>query len=108
MKIFNVPLVFWLAFCVALVHLIACQLLFNELKKNHREEFLAIGSPHILLNNTPINNWLFLKWIMGASFKKLNGNAIRLVWLIRATIAVCLCYFFIGFLYFIISFPSAL
>jgi len=44
------------------------------LKTHHKPTYVDLGSPSLIANNTPSNNWLFLKFIFTNSYKNLSDS----------------------------------
>ena len=50
---------------MVLIWFIKISKLFSYLRENHPGEYTAIGEPSLFMNNTPKNNILFLRFILG-------------------------------------------
>jgi hypothetical protein len=46
----------------------------SYLKTHHKSTYVDLGSPSLIANNTPSNNWLFLKFIFTNSYKNLGDS----------------------------------
>ena len=83
----------WLGFILALD---------QRLKHHHAEVFKALGSPHLIANNTPRHAWLLFRWLYSFSFL---GTGDRVIITIASILVVMLPLvllwifgpFFIGF-----------
>jgi hypothetical protein len=51
--------------------------LFALLKSRARDVYASLGQPHIILNNTPVNNLAFLRFLLGGHFRSLGDEGIR-------------------------------
>lgn len=68
----------------------------RHLKRSHPETWEALGSPLIILNNTPKNNILTLKFLLGSSHRTLNDVKLNwYVWIIRGQILLTLLLMFL-------------
>lgn len=63
--------------------------IFRRLAANHPETYQEMGSPTLLLNNSPANGTKFLRFIAAAGWKDLNddgltraGRAMRIVFVL--------------------------
>lgn len=75
--------------------------LFRRLRENHTPTYEAIGSPTLFWNNSPRNNWLFLKFIFGARWQELDDSALTKVSRIVRVFSVV---YMLGFLSLIVLF----
>lgn len=56
------------------IWLVQVSRLFTYLRENHPIEYQKIGKPSLIMNNTPQNNMLFLKFVLGKRHLKLNDD----------------------------------
>jgi hypothetical protein len=53
--------------------------LLRILRRDHPDVYEALGSPGLLLNNTPSNSWAFLKFLFSSEARRLaNPRLLRL------------------------------
>ena len=64
MKLADIPFEIWMGILITSGYLLSSQILLNILSKFDPDLFNALGSPHIIWNSTPRNNYLFSKWII--------------------------------------------
>jgi hypothetical protein len=57
-----------------IVYLVNAGRLLRRLETQHGAVHESIGSPSIILNNTPRNNILFLRWIWNRDFNSLDDS----------------------------------
>lgn len=76
-------------------------LLFSILSSKHPREFSEIGSPHLVLNNTPGNNFKFLRFLYLGEFRKLSSIAI-------SSICYLICVLHVGLLSCLVAYPLLL
>lgn len=76
MKLADIPFEIWMGILITSGYLLSSQILLNILSKFDPDLFNALGSPHIIWNSTPRNNYLFSKWIIDISYKA-NHEKIR-------------------------------
>lgn len=69
MKLSDIPFEIWIGLLTTSGYLLSSQILLINLSKFDPDLFNALGRPHIILNSTPKNNYLFSKWIFDFSFK---------------------------------------
>jgi len=68
--------------------------LFSRLRTRHPAEFAALGSPSLIWNNSPRNNWLFLKFLFGSQCCELGDKAltnvcrVMRVWIIAYSVLI--------------------
>ncbi|CAN7320489.1 hypothetical protein [Acidovorax sp. Leaf78] len=89
----SMQILVWIVFFIAIVGMVLCQFLFQELQRDYPDEFIKIGSPHIILNNTPGNNWKFTKWIAANNGKKFGKKIRAIIISIKITIFIVWLYF---------------
>src|SRR3954471_23269813 len=51
---------------------------FRRLRFQHAEMFEAIGSPSLFWNNSPKNNWLFLKFLFRGEWQQLGDRPLAI------------------------------
>jgi hypothetical protein len=49
---------------------------FRRLRSRHAATYAALGSPTLFWNNSPRNNWLFLKFIFSSRWRELGDPAV--------------------------------
>lgn len=75
-------------------YLIQVARLFRRLESRHKEVHESIGSPLLIMNNTPRNNILFLRWIWNRDFQSLQDpDSIALAGVVRLLLVSLLCGF---------------
>jgi hypothetical protein len=52
--------------------------MFRRLRVRHAEAFEAIGSPSLFWNNSPRNNWLFLKFLFQGQWRQLGDRQLAI------------------------------
>lgn len=57
-------------------YLYMVQKLFSALEARHHDVWVSIGSPHLIKNNSLINNFVFLRYLLGGGFFKLQDEAL--------------------------------
>ena len=68
-----------------IVYLVNAGRLLRRLESQHATVHASIGSPSLILNNTPRNNLLFLRWIWNREFESLDSpSSIALSRLVRS------------------------
>ncbi len=73
------------SFIGTIVYLVNVGRLFRRLESQHATAHESIGSPSLILNNTPRNNLLFFRWIWNREFESLdNANTIALARFVRS------------------------
>jgi hypothetical protein len=60
-----------------IVYLVNAGRLLRRLETQHGAVHESIGSPSLILNNTPRNNVLFLRWIWNREFESLDDSKTR-------------------------------
>ena len=103
MNEYFIEVLVWVVFFIAVLGMALTQLLFQELKKKHPEEYIKIGSPHVITNNTPSNNWKFTKWIFLNNGNKFSRKVYFIVLSIRVVIFIVWFYFLGGCIYLILK-----
>jgi hypothetical protein len=74
-----------------LAYLIQVSRLFRRLENRHKAVHESIGSPSLIMNNTPRNNILFLRWIWKREFQALeDSDSVALASLVRSLLIVLL------------------
>ena len=89
------------AFGVCITAYLICIEAFNYyIKREHRNVWLALGSPSFL-NNSIANNWLLLKFFAGASYRTLSDpkverfvQAVRVLFLVNSAFFLVLAALF--------------
>ena len=80
----------WGILAVVVIYLAAVGYFMNYLKTAHREMWLELGSPSILLNNSIRNSFLTLIFLFGGKYRTLNDPKLaRMIWGIRALFFLC-------------------
>jgi hypothetical protein len=78
--------------------------LFRHLRNHHQATYESIGSPTLFWNNSPRNNWLFVKFLFGSRWKSLDDPLLNIACpLMRAF----LCVYVVGFVILLVAFRSA-
>jgi hypothetical protein len=68
-----------------IVYLVNAGRLFRRLESQHATVHESIGSPSLILHNTPRNNLLFFRWIWNREFESLDSpSSIALSRLVRS------------------------
>jgi hypothetical protein len=68
-----------------LVYLLNAGRLFRRLEQRHKVVHESIGSPLLIMNNTPRNNRLFFRWIWNRDFQELGDpESVALASLVRS------------------------
>ena len=69
---------------LALVYLVNVQKLFNYMKNYDSSMYLKLGEPHLIWNNTPKTNYLFLRYLLKNNFAELvNDYSVKKIKFIR-------------------------
>lgn len=90
-----IPLFGLLATMVAIWFLLVSWL-FRRLRDCHHATYQAIGEPSLFWNNSPRNNWLFLKFLLSSQWRELNDSTIsRIVAILRVWLVVYPILFFV-------------
>ena len=85
------------------VYLIQMARLLGRLGKRHPQVYESLGSPSLLLNNTPRNNLLVLGWLWRSEFDSLgDADTISRCKAVRTLLVACLC----GFIALIVLFGA--
>lgn len=92
---------FAILFAMAPVWWVLISWVFRRLREKHTLTYEAIGSPTLFWNNSPRNNWLFLKFIFGARWQELDDTALIKVSRIVRVFSVV---YMLGFLGFVVLF----
>jgi hypothetical protein len=69
--------------------------MFRRLRVQHVETFEAIGSPSLFWNNSPRNNWLFLKFLFQGQWQLLEDRQLAIAARIMQVVFVA---YMLGFL----------
>jgi hypothetical protein len=76
------------------VYLVFAGRLLRRLQVHHSAVHESIGSPQLIANNTPRNNWLFLRWLWSREFEALpDSDSVALARRVR----VLLLWLLLGF-----------
>jgi hypothetical protein len=67
---------FVLLFVMTAIWLVLVWWLFRHLREHHAATFEAIGSPSLFWNDSPRNNWLFLRFLFSSQWRALADPAI--------------------------------
>jgi hypothetical protein len=68
----------WAIFTLSvLAYLLCVHLLFVYLKTAHHSVWLELGSPSLILNNSLMNNWKFLKFLLRRDYKLLRDRTLE-------------------------------
>lgn len=89
----DIPIDFWLAFAVVVVQLVFCHVLTERLKRENPKLYISMGSPHILLNNTPSTVLAFWKWLCSSGPKKESQVIQRIALAVRLLTVAFLAWF---------------
>jgi hypothetical protein len=65
---------FGLLMAMALVWLVLVSNLFRALRERHPYTYREIGSPTLFLNNSILNNWLLLKFLVTGAWQQLGDQ----------------------------------
>ena len=85
------------------VYLVNAGRLLCRLESQHAPVHESIGSPSLILNNTPRNNLLFLRWIWNRQFESLDSaSSVELSRLVRSLLVALLVGFAILIALFVI------
>jgi hypothetical protein len=77
-----------------IAYLINVGRLFRRLEQRHKLVHESMGSPLLIMNNTPRSNLLFFRWIWNRDFRTLdNPESITLANLVRSLLVGLLCGF---------------
>jgi len=91
----TINVVFAVLFIMVFIWFALVGWLFHYLRKYHPPTYESIGSPTLFWNNSPRNNWLFLKFLFGSQCQSLNDpRLITVCWFMR----VFICVYFVGFI----------
>ncbi|GKT21939.1 hypothetical protein AVHM3334_06575 [Acidovorax sp. SUPP3334] len=90
----EIPISIWAATIFAIVHMVACQLLINQIKDKYPAEYEIMGRPHVIKNNTPASTFLFWKWLLKKPSNLLERKIIRQIYAIRLVTLIFLLWFF--------------
>jgi hypothetical protein len=91
MTTYIAPPFIWAIAALILIYLAVVGYFMNYLKRAHREIWLGLGSPSIILNNSIGNGFLTLRFLFSGKYKTLNDPKLAyLVWGIRALLFLCL------------------
>jgi len=63
---------FGIQFVGTIIYLFRISRLLRQLKTSHWGVWESLGSPSLLLNNTPGNSWLVLRWLWTKGYSELN------------------------------------
>ena len=75
-------------------YLIQVARLLRRLEKRHKAVHESIGSPLLIMNNTPRNNILFFRWIWNRDFQSLQDpHSVALASVVRLLLVSLLCGF---------------
>ena len=86
--------VFAVQFLGTIAYLISVGRLFRRLQQQHKEVHEALGSPLLIMNNTPRNNILFLRWMWNRDFQGLGDpDSLALANLVRSLLMWLFCGF---------------
>jgi hypothetical protein len=66
-------------FVLAVVWLILIVWTFRRLQSRHPAAYEAIGSPSLFWNNSPRNNWLFVRFLFRGDWQNLGDAALAVV-----------------------------
>ena len=61
-----------LLFCMVLIWFVLVSQLFASLRKRHVRTYVSLGSPSLLLNNTPKTTYAFLRFLLARHYRQLN------------------------------------
>ena len=64
-------------FCSVFVWFYLCNRLFTALRTRHPERYAAMGSPRLIKNNTPSNNFAFLAFLLRRRWRDLNDRSLE-------------------------------
>lgn len=79
---------------LAIMDMIACHLLTNQLKKEFPTEYVKIGEFHIILNNTPRSTAMLWSWLLKRPAQNLGKSIIFKIYIIRLITTIVLVWFF--------------
>jgi squalene cyclase len=81
---------FFVGFGVVVLYLASVMVLANRLKR-HPEAWEKAGCFGLILNNTPISGWKFLKFVISSDYKALNDQTLtQMLWTTRGLFAAAL------------------
>lgn len=78
---------------LAIMNMIVCHLLSNQLKKDFLTEYAKIGAFHLMLNNTPRSTVMLWSWLLRRPDRKLAKSVIFKIYIIRLIITIILVWF---------------
>lgn len=64
---------------ITVIYLATISYFFQHLKKYHEPVWNELGRPHLFLNNSLLNNWLVLKFLVLRRYVRLNDPRARLL-----------------------------
>jgi hypothetical protein len=77
-----------------IAYLVNAGRLFRRLEHRHKLVHESMGSPLLIMNNTPRNNLLFFRWIWNRDFKTLDDpESMALASFVRSLLVWLLCGF---------------
>ncbi|WP_157836610.1 hypothetical protein [Paracidovorax oryzae] len=79
---------------LAIINIIVCQLLINQLKKEFPAEYTKAGGFHIIFNNTPRSTLMLWSWLLGRSAQELGKSIIFKTYTVRLITGIILVWFF--------------
>lgn len=88
---------------LAIMNMIACHLLSNQLKKNFPTEYAKIGAFHLMLNNTSRSTVMLWSWLLRRPDQKLLKSVIFKIYIIRLITTIIL----VWFIYFLTSIATS-
>lgn len=98
---------FVIQFIGTVIYLVQLARLLRRLESNHKAVHESLGSPSLVLNNTPRNNLLVLGWIWRREFGTIDDSkTIALARLVRMLFLVLACSFVAMLLLFVTFFFS--
>ncbi|HQT01342.1 MAG TPA: hypothetical protein PL023_13665 [Thiobacillus sp.] len=65
-----------ISFALVFVYLFMTHKLFVALERKHHEVWVSIGSPHLIKNNSLVNNFSFLRYLLSGGFFKLGDEVL--------------------------------
>jgi len=81
---------FFAGFGVVVLYLVSLVVLSNRLKR-HPQAWEKAGRFGLVMNNTPVSGWKFLKFVFSGDYKALNDQPLTLMlWTTRGLFAVAL------------------
>lgn len=94
---YTAPVFVWCVAALVGVYLATVGYFMKYLERVHRDTWLELGSPSIILNNSIQNGLLTLRFLFSGRYRTLNDPKLaKLVWGIRTLLLLCVAGIFVA------------